>query len=184
MLRLIKQKSARKLKRRSPLVLFLLLLLWCLASGWGLARITHAQPQVEKATSDAIATVDFVPQRYQLGQELYLENCASCHIVPPPAILPTETWQRLLQDTQHYGIKLKPLVDPPRLLVWNYLKAFSRSLNKEEEIPYRIGESRYFRALHPQVKLQRPIQLGSCVSCHPSANEYNFRRLSSEWEKG
>lgn len=145
--------------------------------GWGLAAITSAQP-----TQTEIGTVDVVPERYQLGQELYLENCATCHIAVPPAVLPTQTWQRILQDSQHYGVNIKPLVDPSRLIVWQYLQTFSRSQAKEEETPYRLNESRYFKALHPQVKLPRPIELSSCVSCHPSAADFNFRSLSPEWQ--
>lgn len=147
--------------------------------GWGLASVTNAQVQ---SSADAIATVDIVPSRYQLGQELYLENCASCHIALPPAVLPTQTWQQLLQDTQHYGITLQPLIDPPRLLIWNYLRNFSRPLLPEEPTPYRVAESRYFKALHPQVKLPRPLDLTSCATCHPGATEYDFRRLTPEWE--
>lgn len=173
-------KSLRR-QRRSPLLLIVLLLLWSAIVGWGLASLTNAQPASVSAT-DAIATVDTVPQRYQLGQQLYLENCSTCHLAVPPAVLPTQTWQRLLQDSQHYGVTIKPLVDPPRLLVWNYLRTFSRPLNKQEEIPYRTEESRFFKALHPQVKLPRPTNLSSCISCHPGANEFNFRRLTPEWE--
>lgn len=149
--------------------------------GWGLALVTNAQPTAQTA-SDAISTVDPVPSRYQLGQELYLENCAGCHIALPPAVLPTQTWKEILQDSQHYGTQIPPLIDPPRLLVWNYLQKFSRSQAKEEETPYRVDDSRYFKALHPKVKLPRPIQITSCVSCHPSAAQYNFRNLSPEWE--
>ena len=159
----------------------MLLLLWSLAMGWILALATNAQDASQTA-SNAIGTVDPVPQRYQLGQELYLENCASCHIALPPAVLPTQSWQRILQDSQHYGVQIKPLVDPPRLLVWNYIRNSSRPLNKEEETPYRVNESRYFKAMHPKVKLPSPAGVSSCVSCHPSASEYNFRRLTPEWE--
>lgn len=146
--------------------------------GWGLATITNAGP----LPTEEIGTVDVVPDRYQLGQELYLENCASCHIAIPPAVLPTQTWQRVLQDPQHYSVIIKPLVDPARLIVWQYLQVFSRSQLREEEIPYRISESRYFKALHPQIKLPRPLELSSCASCHIGASEYNFRRLSAEWQ--
>ncbi len=183
-----KQKSGlspRRSSSTSPLILFLLLLLWSLSLSWGFAWVTNAQPNPQNSASnaiEAIATVDPVPQRYQLGQDLYLENCASCHIAVPPAVLPTQTWQRLLLDSQHYGVQMKPLVDPPRLLVWNYLKSFSRPLNKEEATPYRIEESRYFKALHPKVKLPRPVGLSSCGSCHPSAAQFNFRRLTPQWE--
>ena len=175
-------KIRRRNKGRSPFVLILLILLWSLAMGWGLASVTNAQPSAENSASDAIGTVDPVPARYKLGQELYLENCATCHNPVSPAVLPTQTWQQVLQDSQHYGVKLPPLVDPPRLLVWNYLQNYSRSQAKEEETPYRVEDSRYFKALHPQVKLPRPLEITSCVSCHPSAAEYNFRRLTPEWE--
>ena len=174
-------KISRRKRRRSPVVLFLLILLWSLAMGWGLALTTNAQSTAQTA-SDAIGTVDPVSSRYQLGQELYLENCASCHIALPPAVLPTQTWKQILQDSQHYGVELPPLVDPPRLLMWNYLQNSSRSVAKEEETPYRVGNSRYFKALHPKVKLPRPLQISSCAVCHPSAEQYNFRRLSPEWE--
>ena len=174
--------SNRRRKRgRSPVVLFLLILLWSLAIGWGLALATNAQPA--RTASDAIGTVDPVPQRFELGQELYLENCSSCHIALPPAVLPIQTWQQVLQDSQHYGQQIPLLIDPPRLLVWNYLQAFSRPQGKEEETPYRVDDSRYFKALHPKVKLPHPVQISSCVSCHPSAADYNFRRLTPEWEK-
>lgn len=174
------RRIRRRQRGRSPIVLFLLILLWSLAMGWGLALVTNAQPS--QTASIAIGTVDPVPSRYQLGQELYLENCASCHIAVPPAVLPRQTWQQVLQDSQHYGVALPPMVDPPRLLVWNYLQNFSRSQTKEEETPYRVDDSRYFKALHPKVKLPRPIQIASCVSCHSSAAQYNFRRLTPEWE--
>ena len=174
-------RRRRKLKR-SPIGLFLLILLWSLAMGWGLALVTNAQPTTQISATEAIGTVDEVPPGYQLGQELYLENCASCHIALPPAVLPTQTWKQILQDTQHYGAKLPPLIDPPRLLVWKYLQTFSRPHTTEEETPYRVDDSRYFKALHPRVKLPRPIEISSCVSCHSSAAEYNFRRLTPEWE--
>ncbi|AFY89509.1 MAG: hypothetical protein CLLPBCKN_008159 [Chroococcidiopsis cubana SAG 39.79] len=173
MLPALKSKPHRPKSKRSPAILFLLILAWSIAAAWVLAMATHAQPA---------NTIDAVPQRYQLGQELYLENCATCHIAVPPAVLPVQTWQRLLQDTQHYGVQIKPLVDPPRILVWNYLRFASRPLNQDEEIPYRIANSRYFKALHPKVKLPKPTQLSSCVTCHPNANAFNFRSLTSEWE--
>lgn len=150
--------------------------------GWGLALATNAQPIAQTSGSKTIGTVDPVPRRYQLGQELYLENCSSCHIAVPPAVLPTQTWRPLLQDSQHYGVNLPLLVDPPRLLVWKYLLNFSRPTFKEEETPYRLNESRYFKALHPKVKLSRPVQLSSCALCHPSAANYNFRSLTPKWE--
>lgn len=174
----------RKLNRR-PVGLLLIILAWSLAMGWLLALATNVQgqtPQSINETANEIGTVDVVPSKYQLGQELYLENCASCHIGIPPALFPSQTWRNLIQDSEHYGTNIKTLVDPQRLLVWRYLSTFSRPINQEESIPYRFARSRFFRALHPGVKFTQPIQVSSCIQCHPSANAYNFRRLKPELE--
>jgi Dihaem cytochrome c len=215
-----------QLRKRSPVVVFLLLLLWSAIIGWGLTLVIELPSQAEPAASEnyksigvrwtdirerspivpgspllsseltesastpnsklkiqnSIGTVDLIPRRYQLGQELYLESCASCHIGLPPAVLPTETWRDLIQDEQHYGRAIKPLVDPQRLLVWDYLRTFSRPQIPDEQTPYRLGQSRYFKALHPQVKLPQTVTMVSCVSCHPGAGQYDFRTLSSEWQ--
>jgi Dihaem cytochrome c len=177
----------RQLAGRSPIVLILLLLLlWCACLGIGCAQVlatpvrSTPPPALAVAVSE-VGTVDVIPDRYRISQELYLQNCATCHIGIPPAVLPTETWKDLLQDTQHYGATLKPLVDPNRILIWSYLKTFSRPRSPEEErLPYRIADSRYFRALHPQVKLPRKFSLESCVTCHPGGNQFNFRKLTGE----
>ncbi|MCT7948574.1 diheme cytochrome c [Ancylothrix sp. C2] len=142
--------------------------------GWGLA--SSANPPRQN-TTDLLSN----PQ-LQYGQELYLENCATCHLGLPPAVMPTETWQQLLSDTQHYGVQVKIPPDPFRVLIWNYLLISSRLLQKEEETPYRLAESRHFKALHPRVKFNEPVKLNTCISCHPSASDYNFRDLSPEWQ--
>jgi Dihaem cytochrome c len=177
---LLKHKSSHQKLKRQLLIVMLVIFAWSIAIGFilGLATSTHAANP-----ASSIGTVDVVPAQYQLGQELYLENCATCHIGIPPAVLPTQTWKNLLEDSQHYGAQLQPLVDPQRTLVWKYLLTFSRVQLQDETTPYRLNDSRYFKALHPDVKLPRPVQISSCVSCHPGAKEYNFRSLTSEWEK-
>ncbi|MBF2067455.1 MAG: cytochrome C [Calothrix sp. C42_A2020_038] len=176
-------KSSKKKLKRNPLGLLLIVLVWSLAMGWLLAFATNVQGATPNGNlASEIGTVDVVAPQYKLGQELYLENCSTCHIALPPSVFPTQTWRNLIQDTSHYGVQLKPLIDPPRMLVWRYLATFSRPILQDEQIPYRLGSSRYFKALHPQVKLPNPVQASSCVTCHPSASEYNFRKLTKEWE--
>ena len=189
----LRPSTPAKRRRRLPLMLLFLVVLWSLIMGLGLAQATEkpidpiqiAQtgPRVSDLAPEAppVGTVDDVPRKYQLGQELYLDNCATCHIGVPPAILPTETWRQLLQDSQHYGTRVQPLVDPPRLLVWDYLRTYSRVQISEEKTPYRIAESRFFKALHPRVKFSQPIKLNNCATCHPGASQFNFRQLTPEW---
>ena len=133
------------------------------------------------AIAPRTVAVDPVPERYQLGLELYQENCGTCHMAMPPAVMPRETWQQLLQDEQHYGVQVQLPIDPPRLLIWQYLQFASRPLASEEETPYRMRNSRYFQALHPRVKFTSPITISSCLQCHPGAIKYDFRSLTPEW---
>jgi hypothetical protein len=152
--------------RPRPLRQFLLTLLLSLSLGWGAAQAI-----------EPTGTVDPVPDRYQLGQEMYLESCAKCHIGLPPATLPTQTWQTLLQDEQHYGVTIDLPKNPNRQLIWQYLSTFSRSLREEEPTPYRLSQARHFKALHPQVRLPANVTIETCATCHPQANVFNFR----EW---
>ncbi len=168
-------------RQRQPLLLLLLLiLLWAISGGLVMAKFSTA---TTISQSELISNVDVVPSRYQSGLSIYLENCSTCHIAIPPQALPTETWQIILQDSQHYGVQVPTLFDPPRQIVWNYLQVYSRQKSpQEEKIPYRIGKSRYFKALHPKVELPPQLTIKTCVSCHPLVKQFDFRTLSSEWE--
>ena len=183
---------------RSVAVLLVLLLLWSLCLGGGLAQAI--QPHAFSATSTdsnslaqaappsntnqppAIGTVDVVPDRYQPGMQLYLQTCGSCHIPIPPEVMPSETWRQLIRDPQHYGATLQPLTGPDLLVMWNYLRLFSRPPAKDEQVPYRIYQSALFKVLHPRVKMATRPTLATCISCHPGAEKYDFRSLTSEWQ--
>lgn len=177
-------KGRPNFRKRSPAVLLLLLLVWSICLGWGLSLIAGATVKpdlVAQAPATEIGTVDPISDRYQLGQEVYLENCASCHIALPPEVLPSETWRRLLlEPEQHYGQKLQPIIGPSLVLMWEYLKTYSRPEKPDEKLPYRLAESRFFKALHPRVEFSGPPKSASCVSCHPAAAQYNYRSLTPE----
>lgn len=171
-------------RRRPPFFLLLVLIfLWSVSGGWFMAKISTGATPI-KTDSQLISNVDVVPPGYQTGLSIYLEKCATCHIGIPPQVLPTESWQIIIQDSQHYGVQLPTLIDPPRQLVWNYLQISSRPKSQQDDrIPYRIGTSRYFKALHPQVQLPQELNIKSCVTCHPKVEQFDFRSLSSEWQE-
>ena len=177
-------KGRPNFRNRSPAVLLLLLLVWSICLGWGLSLVAGATVKpdlVAQAPATDIGTIDPISDRYQLGKEVYLENCASCHIALPPEVFPSETWRRLLlEPEQHYGQKLQPIIGPSLVLMWEYLKTYSRPEKPNEPLPYRVAESRFFKALHPRVEFSAPPKPASCVSCHPAAAQYNFRRLTPE----
>ncbi len=191
-------KAAQPDRKRSVWLLLVLLLLWSLCLGIGLAQATEPRSRdaitqvpatnppapvaTPASTSEAIGTVDVIPERYQAAQNLYLKNCSTCHLALPPAVMPSETWRTLIQDTSHYGADLKPFDRFEIQGMWQYLRDFSRPQAIDEQTPYRLYESRFFKALHPRVKFAQRVNLESCISCHPGADKYDFRSLSAEWQ--
>jgi len=132
-------------------------------------------------------TIAPVPPETNLetGKQLYLENCASCHIPIPPEVLPTETWKEILENPQnHYGTSVENLVRISQVIIWQYMMTFSRPLRPLENQPSYVNQSRYFYALHPRVKLPDLINTKSCLVCHPGAQQLNYQQLSPELEDG
>ncbi len=179
-------RQSRRKRGFSPWVL-ILLTIWSLGLALGLIKTLNAALPPESTETlphmNLIASVDRVELEYQLGLELYLNTCSTCHIPIPPQVFPTQTWQQIVQDEQHYGATLQPLEGPSLLLMWKYLQTYSRAISlKDEAIPYRFNRSRYFKALHPRVDFPEPVTVNHCVSCHPGASEFNYQQLTPEWK--
>ncbi|MGF1536787.1 MAG: diheme cytochrome C [Elainellaceae cyanobacterium] len=147
----------------------------------GIAQSDTGEADTDEVDAGEIGTVDPVPPEFQLGQTLYLDACASCHIGIPPAVLPDQTWQFVLDEPGHYGVQISPPTNPGRLLIWQYLQQFSRRLREDEPPPFRLTNSRYFKALHPKVEFEQAVTLQGCVTCHPKAELFNFRALTPDW---
>jgi hypothetical protein len=177
--------------RRSAAWMWAVILILCSFGGTLLAQgqVSITAPAVAQTSRPAspspVGTVDVVPPGLKFAQELYLERCATCHIGLPPAVLPAESWKGILEeDSNHYGAPWTPLQNPELGLIWRYVRAFSGPLSADETVPYRVERSRYFKILHPRVKFAEPVNPGTCVSCHPSAAQFNFRKLSAQWQDG
>ncbi len=118
-----------------------------------------------------------------LGREFYIENCGSCHIPIPAEVLPTDTWQKILeQPRDHYGETLPKMVNINVRLIWSYLKSYSRPSLEGETTPEFITNSRYFKALHPLVDLPKPVSYQSCKLCHTGTATLDYRSLTPEWD--
>ncbi len=116
-----------------------------------------------------------LPKRYQLAQNLYSERCSRCHLALPPEVFPSESWRQvLLEQSNHYGRTLPMMGSIERQLVWQYLKDYSRPLQENEEVPFVVADSRYFKALHPKVSLPSPLDASSCTQCHVNAAKGDY----------
>lgn len=150
----------------------------CGTAGWVVRAQTPELPLEGKVES----STDDVPPQYRLGRDLYAQNCGSCHLLIPVEVFPDATWRELLLNSYHYGKQVEVSSGPTRILLWQYLRDYSRGLEPKEPVPLFFSESRYFKALHPKVALPKPLKAGTCIGCHPSATGGNFRKLTAEWE--
>lgn len=187
---------ARRIKRRQrPSIwgLCLLLCLWSGLLGWGLAQIDQsiasspplvAQNNPSSSITQTTGDVDRVPPALQGGQAIYQQRCGTCHLAIPPQLLPSQTWQALLPEPSHFGVRLPAFDNPDLAAAWNYVSTFSRPMPEDglTPLPFRIARSRFFTVLHPGLKFSEPITPESCIRCHPGVPQLNFRQLSPELE--
>ncbi|MEM9162877.1 MAG: diheme cytochrome C [Cyanobacteria bacterium P01_F01_bin.4] len=150
--------------------------------GTGLSQALASEPLTDMSVANGVSDGAFEPvtPEFQLGQDFYLESCSACHIAVPPAVLPQQTWRVLLTDPNHYGIQIEPLPRFNARLVIDYLSLYSRPRQNQRVLPFRVRESSYFQALHPDVDFPETPTLTNCISCHPSAADFNFR----DWQEG
>jgi len=175
-----------------------LLLLGGMAIGFGLAIALQTAP----ALAQGVKALDPVPPEFALRQQVYVERCGSCHVAIPPALLPRERWEELIQrPEQHFGVNLRQSHGDIRALsnidirlMWDYIRATSRNAQTRETPPTQVSSSRFFRALHPKIAescrtlagINCPdrITVQTCGVCHPQATDYDYRTLAPGWELG
>ncbi|WP_299412463.1 hypothetical protein [Acaryochloris sp. IP29b_bin.148] len=171
----------------------MLLSLWSCFLGWGLSRIQSsmatepvhvAQASSPSQPQDAVGSVDPVPPQLKQGEQLYRQRCGTCHVALPPQVLPSQTWQTLLPETNHYGVRLPEFRNPELTQTWEYLSFFSRPMKEDglRPVPYRVQRSLFFKVLHPGVEFTESVTPETCVQCHPGVSNLDFRQLSPEWQ--
>ncbi len=154
-------------------ILLLLCLSLSLSLGWGMAKA------LDSPNPNSMIQIAQEIDAGAIGKTKYLEKCASCHLPIPAEVLPTETWQQILKKTkQHYGTSIPQMDRLSTALVWNYLRSFSRSLLPNEALPSLVEDSRYFKALHPQVQLPKPTTSQTCLVCHPNGAQLDYRTVA------
>mgnify|MGYP003337774045 CR=1 FL=1 len=110
---------------------------------------------------------------------LYVQECGSCHAPFPPALLPAESWQRLLGGLRkHFGTdaSLEPAAQEA-LGRWLTANATTRRIEAPAED--RITRTRWFQREHDEVPAdawRRPAvkNAANCAACHPAAAEGGY----------
>lgn len=109
----------------------------------------------------------------------YRDECGSCHVAFPPALLPAASWQRLMAGLdRHFGVDAS-LDDATRSAITAWLAGARHSRESAPPPEDRITRSRWFVREHDEVAAsvwQRPAvgRPSNCAACHAGADKGVF----------
>jgi len=127
-----------------------------------------------------------------VSNQLYKEECGSCHFAYQPGWLPQRSWQHIMSNLgDHYGDNAE-LNQADQKNILDYLantsadnsdyrrsKKIMRSLD-ESSAPQRISELRYIKHEHDEIpqrlvtKNDKVVSLSYCDACHQDADKGSF----------
>lgn len=137
-------------------------------------------------------TTAAAPDPDPAAHELYVRECGSCHFAYPANLLPSTSWNRIMNGlSDHFGDNAE-LANEDRQLITNFLRTRAadrsgarrsakivRSLTGREP-PIRITEIPYIRRKHLEIP-SRMISgnpevrsLSHCNACHNGAGRGSF----------
>jgi hypothetical protein len=120
-----------------------------------------------------------------VNNSMYMENCGACHFAYQPELLPSGSWEKILNNlADHFGEDID-LDDESRKIIAEYLKAnaadyspakLSAKIMKKigNQTPLRITQIPYIQRKHhelqPSVFKRKSIgSLSNCLACHTTA---------------
>ena len=120
-----------------------------------------------------------------------LQECGACHMVFPPQLLPTRSWEKIMGGlADHFGEDAN-LAEPVRADIAAYLVAHAADAPGTEagdcflhrleptDIPLRITETPFWARAHGEIAADRfasaDIKFRSnCIACHKTADRGEF----------
>jgi hypothetical protein len=141
---------------------------WLLAALLGLAAVTAARAGGGRLMPSNVPAA-------------YTQECASCHLAYPPALLPARSWQRLMGGLdKHYGTDAS--LDAATLQqIDRWLQAHAGTYKRVNEAPAqdRITRSAWFERKHRKIdpsvwKLASVKSAAHCAACHTGADRGVF----------
>lgn len=137
---------------------------------------------------------------------LYLKECGSCHFAYQPGLLPSRSWDRVMEGLgEHFGTDASlDSADKQSILVYLQKNAADKSVNYKKsrkinesiaatETPVAITKTRYFIQKHREIGReliqQKEVKsLSNCMACHTKADKgsYSEREINipnyGRWE--
>lgn len=104
------------------------------------------------------------------------KECGECHLAFQPALLPAESWRRMMANlSDHFGDNATLPPDKAKAIE-AYLVANARNGWRDSAAAARITETRWFVHEHrkiPERVWTRPdiLTLSNCAACHKGAEQ-------------
>lgn len=124
--------------------------------------------------------------------DLYKEECGSCHFAYQPGLLPERSWRKMMSQLDNHFGENAELDEETTQALTNYLVAnaadysdYKRSRGiirsiKSNDTPLRITEVRYFKRKHHEISdrmVKNNPEVGSfskCAACHTNADKGSY----------
>ena len=126
----------------------------------------------------------------------YIDHCSACHFTYQPGLLPSDSWHKILENSEdHFGETLDLDADA-REEIYDYLTSNAANTSSSKlsqkimrcldgQTPLRITDIRYIRKEHHEIGqsvVNRPSvgSLSNCIACHRNADRgvYDDDRVS------
>lgn len=112
---------------------------------------------------------------------VYKQECGSCHIPYPPALLPKESWVEIMNGLQkHYGTDAS-LSQQEVIQISSWLNSHAGTYKRVKEAPpeNRITKSGWFEKKHRKISSREFLSPAvkspsNCNACHKNAEQGNF----------
>lgn len=131
----------------------------------------------------------------KLTHKNWQQECSSCHVAYPPALLPRASWKRMMTDlNNHFGenASLDPATqaDILRFLEAHAADSGTSQIGRKvmqrmgtQDSPLRITETRWFVREHDEVSRaawsRKSVgSAANCAACHPKAEQGMFDERS------
>lgn len=121
--------------------------------------------------------------------QLYINECGSCHFAYQPGLLPSNAWKKMMSDLSNHFNTDASIDDEDFKLLSKYLDDNSAEKNmhykrsnrivssiKSGQIPNSISETPYMIRKHDEIRkdliTQKEVKgLFNCMACHKTANK-------------
>ncbi len=148
---------------------------------WNAFRLTGLY-FIAAATTTHALHADAGSKQYAVNEPAYAQECGSCHVPYPPALLAAPSWRAVVGGLdKHFGTDAS-IEAAPRAAILAFLEknAGSRDTGAGGKPLLRISETAWFRKEHDKhvsaaiLKSPEVKSYANCAACHPGAERGSY----------